>query len=178
MFEPEAVEFIARKVSAASGDARRALDIARRAAELAEIIKAKKSPSKKGTASSSKSTVAMQHVQSAIEEMFSSPKLLAIQACSVHEQMFLNNWNLRRPLLPRCTPMYCSNSFNHTTNSSEYLVSTWISQISSDFGTRCRWAADQYLDDVRWCCRWKEMAFRSSPAPTNRSACRYYGLAE
>lgn len=35
-FEPEAVEFIARKVSAASGDARRALDIARRAAELAE----------------------------------------------------------------------------------------------------------------------------------------------
>ena len=90
MFEPEAVEFIARKVSAASGDARRALDIARRAAELAEIIKAKKSPSKKGTSSSSKSTVAMQHVQSAIEEMFSSPKLLAIQACSVHEQMFLN----------------------------------------------------------------------------------------
>ena len=120
----------------------------------------------------------MQQAQSAIEEMFSSPKLLAIQACSVHEQMFLNNWNLRRPLLPRCTPMYCSNSFNHTTNSSEYLVSTWISQISSDFGTRCRWAADQYLDDVRWCCRWKEMAFRSSPAPTNRSACRYYGLAE
>lgn len=35
-FEPEAIEFIARKVSAASGDARRALDIARRAAELAE----------------------------------------------------------------------------------------------------------------------------------------------
>ena len=35
-FEPEAVEFIARKVSAASGDARRALDISRRAAELAE----------------------------------------------------------------------------------------------------------------------------------------------
>ncbi len=36
LFEPEAVEFIARKVSAASGDARRALDISRRAAELAE----------------------------------------------------------------------------------------------------------------------------------------------
>ena len=32
----------------------------------------------------------MQHVQSAIEEMFSSPKLLAIQACSLHEQIFLS----------------------------------------------------------------------------------------
>lgn len=48
-----------------------------------------KSPSKRG-AHPSKSTVTMQHVQAAIEEMFSSPKLLAIQACSLHEQLFLN----------------------------------------------------------------------------------------
>ncbi|EFX84900.1 hypothetical protein DAPPUDRAFT_194189 [Daphnia pulex] len=93
-FEPEAVEFIARKVSAASGDARRALDISRRAAELAEKgghtnSSPTKSPSKRG-AQSSRSTVMMQHVQTAIEEMFSSPKLLAIQACSLHEQLFLN----------------------------------------------------------------------------------------
>lgn len=93
-FEPEAVEFIARKVSAASGDARRALDISRRAAELAEkgshnISSPTKSPPKRG-AHPSKSTVTMQHVQAAIEEMFSSPKLLAIQACSLHEQLFLN----------------------------------------------------------------------------------------
>jgi len=89
-FEPEAVEFIARKVSAASGDARRALDIARRAAELAEKPdrSPKKSPSKRGTRP--KSTVTMLHVQAAVEEMFSSPKLLAIQACSLHEQFFLN----------------------------------------------------------------------------------------
>merc|ERR1712071_324222 len=89
-FEPEAVEFIARKVSAASGDARRALDIARRAAELAEKPdgNAKRSPSKKSART--KSTVTMQHVQAAVEEMFSSPKLLAIQACSLHEQFFLN----------------------------------------------------------------------------------------
>ncbi len=91
MFEPEAVEFIARKVSAASGDARRALDIARRAAELADAAPppTAKSPAKKSTArkaaagenghSDAKSTVTMRHVQRAIEEMFSSPKLLAVQ---------------------------------------------------------------------------------------------------
>ena len=79
-FEPEAVEFIARKVSAASGDARRALDISRRAAELAENDDEARTPSKKGAkAKASKSTVMMKHVQAAIEEMFSSPKLLAIQ---------------------------------------------------------------------------------------------------
>lgn len=79
-FEPEAVEFIARKVSAASGDARRALDISRRAAELAEKGDEEgiQTPSKKG-AKTAKSTVMMKHVQAAIEEMFSSPKLLAIQ---------------------------------------------------------------------------------------------------
>jgi len=82
-FEPEAVEFIARKVSAASGDARRALDISRRAAELAENDGEARTPSKKGTKpKASKSTVMMKHVQAAIEEMFSSPKLLAIQVRS------------------------------------------------------------------------------------------------
>jgi origin recognition complex subunit 1 len=113
-FEPEAVEFIARKVSAASGDARRALDISRRAAELAENDGEARTPSKKGAKpKASKSTVMMKHVQAAIEEMFSSPKLLAIQvrsfthklkgannsfdtdyiffqACSLQEQIFLN----------------------------------------------------------------------------------------
>ncbi len=48
------------------------------------------------------------------------------------------------------------------------------------FGTKCRLTADRFFDDFRWWWRWKEMAFRSSPAPTNyrarRSASRYQWL--
>ncbi|ORX48224.1 P-loop containing nucleoside triphosphate hydrolase protein [Hesseltinella vesiculosa] len=73
-FEADAVEFAARKVSAVSGDARRALDICRRAVEIVE--------SKQGSV-----TIAV--VNQAIKEMFSSPSVAFIQACSLHQKVFL-----------------------------------------------------------------------------------------
>ncbi|KAI8088830.1 P-loop containing nucleoside triphosphate hydrolase protein [Halteromyces radiatus] len=75
-FEQDAVEFAARKVSAVSGDARRALDICRRAVEIVEQ-------------QSTKKTVTIGIVNQAIKEMFSSPSVSFIQSLSLHQKLFL-----------------------------------------------------------------------------------------
>ncbi|XP_066480711.1 origin recognition complex subunit 1 [Tiliqua scincoides] len=78
-FEEDAIQFIARKVAALSGDARRCLDICRRSTEICEL-------------SSSKSTsglVSMAHVMEAMDEMFSSPYINTIRNSSLQEQIFL-----------------------------------------------------------------------------------------
>ena len=59
----------ASQVAAVSGDARRCLDICRRAVEIADS-RAKK----KGTA-----LVGMSHVDLALQDMFSSPKIRAMK---------------------------------------------------------------------------------------------------
>lgn len=66
MFDPDAIEMAGRKVAALSGDARRALDICRRAVEIAQ-------EEKKGT------KVGLKHVTAAVEEMSSSPMVMAIR---------------------------------------------------------------------------------------------------
>ncbi|RLU18451.1 hypothetical protein DMN91_008808 [Ooceraea biroi] len=63
------------KVSAVSGDARRALDICRRAAEITETRDG--------------STITMQDVNEALSEMIANPKVQAITHCSKFEQIFL-----------------------------------------------------------------------------------------
>lgn len=63
------------KISAVSGDARRALDICRRAAEITEI--------RNGT------TVTILDVNEALSEMITNPKVQAIRHCSKFEQVFL-----------------------------------------------------------------------------------------
>ena len=65
VFEPDAVLLAARKVAAVTGDARRALDICRRATEIAE--------------EEGKSLVGMMEVSSAIQELFSSPLIMAVK---------------------------------------------------------------------------------------------------
>lgn len=62
-------------MAAISGDARRALDICRRAAELAETWGVEK--------------VGLKEIDAAIQEMFASSKVKAISDCSVYEQLFL-----------------------------------------------------------------------------------------
>ncbi|XP_073419746.1 origin recognition complex subunit 1 isoform X2 [Dendrobates tinctorius] len=78
-FEDDAIQLVSRKVAALSGDARRCLDICRRATEICEFS------SKKGELS----LVKMLHVIEALDEMFSSPYILAIRSASVQEQTFL-----------------------------------------------------------------------------------------
>ncbi|XP_049547940.1 origin recognition complex subunit 1 isoform X2 [Anopheles darlingi] len=74
-FNNDAVQLVSRKVAAVSGDARRALDICRRATELCD---------------SSGSIVSMAHVQTVLAEMIASPQVKTIRSCSRIEQMFLH----------------------------------------------------------------------------------------
>ncbi|CAL7938262.1 unnamed protein product [Xylocopa violacea] len=74
-FRAEAVQLVARKVSAVSGDARRALDICRRAMEIAESRDA--------------DMISFQDVTEAVSEMIASAKVQAIKHCSKMEQIFL-----------------------------------------------------------------------------------------
>ncbi|NWT19355.1 ORC1 protein, partial [Vireo altiloquus] len=78
-FEEDAVQLVSRKVAALSGDARRCLDICRRATEICEFARQKRTPE----------VVRMAHVTEAIDEMFSSPYVNAIRNASLHEQIFL-----------------------------------------------------------------------------------------
>ncbi|XP_057298832.1 origin recognition complex subunit 1-like isoform X2 [Hydractinia symbiolongicarpus] len=80
----ENVVLLVDEVAAVSGDARRCLDICRRAVEIAESSMLTTSPRKR-----SKGIVGMKHVESALKEMFSSPKILALQSLSVMETMFM-----------------------------------------------------------------------------------------
>ncbi|XP_042339785.1 origin recognition complex subunit 1 isoform X2 [Plectropomus leopardus] len=79
-FEEDALQLVSRKVAALSGDARRCLDICRRATEICEHSAA--NPSTTGL-------VGMSHVMEALNEMFSSAYITAIKCASVQEQLFL-----------------------------------------------------------------------------------------
>ncbi|XP_045147692.1 origin recognition complex subunit 1 [Echinops telfairi] len=79
-FEGDAIQLVARKVAALSGDARRCLDICRRATEICEFAQQK--PGSPGL-------VTVSNLMEAVEEMFSSSYITAIKNCSVLEQCFL-----------------------------------------------------------------------------------------
>ncbi|XP_015254707.1 PREDICTED: origin recognition complex subunit 1 [Cyprinodon variegatus] len=79
-FEEDALQLVSRKVAALSGDARRCLDICRRATEICEHSAA--DPSAAGL-------VGMVHVMEALNEMFSSAYITAIKCASTQEQLFL-----------------------------------------------------------------------------------------
>ncbi|RAL43099.1 hypothetical protein DM860_009881 [Cuscuta australis] len=84
VFEKPAIEFASRKVAAVSGDARRALEICRRAAELADYRFKKVCPSGAG-----KTLVGMAEVESAIHEMFQAPHIQVMRSCSRFSKIFL-----------------------------------------------------------------------------------------
>ncbi|XP_061681607.1 origin recognition complex subunit 1 isoform X3 [Syngnathoides biaculeatus] len=79
-FEEDALQLVTRKVAALSGDARRCLDICRRATELCEHDSSTTSITR---------LVGMNHVMEALNEMFSSSYITAIKSSSVQEQLFL-----------------------------------------------------------------------------------------
>uniref|UniRef100_A0A8C3VUH6 Origin recognition complex subunit 1 n=1 Tax=Catagonus wagneri TaxID=51154 RepID=A0A8C3VUH6_9CETA len=79
-FEGDAIQLVARKVAALSGDARRCLDICRRATEICEF--SCQMPSSPGL-------VTTAHLLEAVDEMFSSSYITAIKNSSVLEQSFL-----------------------------------------------------------------------------------------
>ncbi|KZV33999.1 origin recognition complex subunit 1-like [Dorcoceras hygrometricum] len=84
-FEEQAIEFASRKVAAVSGDARRALEICRRAAEIADYRSKSMPPSNSDTAV----FVGMGDVEAAIKEMFQAPHIQVIRSCSKLSKIFL-----------------------------------------------------------------------------------------
>ncbi|KAH7560573.1 hypothetical protein JRO89_XS10G0046500 [Xanthoceras sorbifolium] len=88
VFEKQAVEFASRKVAAVSGDARRALEICRRAAEIADY-RIKKLTLAPASASAGTSLVGMADVEAAIQEMFQAPHIQVMKSCSKLSKIFL-----------------------------------------------------------------------------------------
>ena len=80
-FDSDAVQLVARKVAAVSGDARRALDICRRATLISET-KFKQSQEKR-------SVVKVEDVHDALKEIFSSTKFVAVRALPLQQRVFL-----------------------------------------------------------------------------------------
>ncbi|RZC53763.1 hypothetical protein C5167_012617 [Papaver somniferum] len=76
------------QVAAISGDARRALEICRRAAEIVDY-KIKKSSSTLDFSSAGKNHVGMADVEAAIQEMFQAPHIQIIKSCSNLSKIFL-----------------------------------------------------------------------------------------
>ncbi|KAF4346337.1 hypothetical protein G4B88_013068 [Cannabis sativa] len=87
-FEKQAIEFASRKVAAVSGDARRALEICRRAAELTDYH-LKKLSTNPINISEGKSLVGMREVEAAIQEMFQAPHIQVMKSCSKLSKIFL-----------------------------------------------------------------------------------------
>ncbi|GAV59773.1 AAA domain-containing protein/PHD domain-containing protein/BAH domain-containing protein, partial [Cephalotus follicularis] len=87
-FEKQAIEFASRKVAAISGDARRALEICRRAAEIADY-RLKKLTITPNSASAVKGLVGMAEVEAAIQEMFQAPHIQVMKSCSKLSKIFL-----------------------------------------------------------------------------------------
>ncbi|QIX02014.1 hypothetical protein AMS68_007531 [Peltaster fructicola] len=94
--ESDAVQFASRKVAAVSGDARRALDICRRAVEIAEqdVFDQKENaapdtPSKTGLLKSTQGTVTIATVKRAINEATSTPLTAALRSLPLVCKLFL-----------------------------------------------------------------------------------------
>ncbi|XP_073103764.1 origin of replication complex subunit 1 isoform X1 [Elaeis guineensis] len=92
-FEEQAIEFASRKVAAMSGDARRALEICRRAAELADYRLKQMSQSKQSSfpvdTSKGKHLVGMTDVEAAIQEVFQAPHIRIMKNCSKLSKVML-----------------------------------------------------------------------------------------
>eukprot|EP00123_Amoebidium_parasiticum_P009348 comp19413_c0_seq1/m.22492 comp19413_c0_seq1/g.22492 ORF comp19413_c0_seq1/g.22492 comp19413_c0_seq1/m.22492 type:complete len:737 (-) comp19413_c0_seq1:607-2817(-) len=80
IFKPEAINLCTRKIAAASGDARRALDICRYATEIAEA---------KAKSGNANAKVGLEEIDTVIKRMFTSSWVQAITNCSYHERLFL-----------------------------------------------------------------------------------------
>ncbi|KAJ9066865.1 Origin recognition complex, subunit 1, variant 2 [Entomophthora muscae] len=84
-FDPEAVEMCARKVASVSGDARRALDICRRAVEIIELQR-RRAPNGKNC---SEIRVRIATINKAVDDMYKSPAIKYISGCSLHQKVML-----------------------------------------------------------------------------------------
>ncbi|WOL11678.1 origin of replication complex subunit 1-like [Canna indica] len=93
-FEEQAVEFASRKVAAMSGDARRALEICRRAAEIVDYqlkqsLLSGRSSSSLDNSFGGKQLVGMTDIEDAIHEVFQAPHIQMMKTSSKLAKIFL-----------------------------------------------------------------------------------------
>ncbi|WOK98248.1 hypothetical protein Cni_G06958 [Canna indica] len=93
-FEEQAIEFASRKVAAMSGDARRALEICRRAAEIVDYqlkqsLLSGRSSSSIDNSFGGKQLVGMIDIEDAIHEVFQAPHIQMMKTSSKLEKIFL-----------------------------------------------------------------------------------------
>ncbi|KAL6606775.1 hypothetical protein ACP70R_042428 [Stipagrostis hirtigluma subsp. patula] len=90
-FEEQAIEFASRKVAAMSGDARRALEICRRAAEFADyrIKQAQQSGQASSSANRGDAVVCMSDIEAAIQEVFQAPHIQVMKNCPKYGKVIL-----------------------------------------------------------------------------------------
>ncbi|KAM3194713.1 hypothetical protein ACQJBY_071011 [Aegilops geniculata] len=82
-FEDQAIEFASRKVAAMSGDARRALEICRRAAEFADyrVKQFQQVEQTSSSANTGNGFVCMGDIEDAIQEVFQAPHIQVMKNC-------------------------------------------------------------------------------------------------
>jgi cell division control protein 6 len=101
IIQPQAIELCARKVAAATGDLRKALDVCRQAIEMAEI-EAKKKPSagrpavlgeqksnNQSLATTTTPKVTIAHVVKVMNVVFGSPSVQKIRQCNFQQKVAL-----------------------------------------------------------------------------------------
>ncbi|XP_027297947.1 origin recognition complex subunit 1 isoform X1 [Cricetulus griseus] len=129
-FEDDAIQLVARKVAALSGDARRCLDICRRATEICELSH---------NHGNSLGPVTVSHLMEAIDEMFSSSYITAIKNCSLLEQGFLRAIiaEFRRSGLEEATfqQSYSSTVSREPRNTTKSHYTTNLTDIQSTCGS-------------------------------------------
>ncbi|KAI7833237.1 P-loop containing nucleoside triphosphate hydrolase protein [Kickxella alabastrina] len=88
-FGSDAVELCARKISAVSGDARRALDVCRRAVEMVEAEAEEKAVENDSGSSREDLLVTMLVIDRAVKEMYASGQIAFIQSAPLQHKVFL-----------------------------------------------------------------------------------------
>ena len=92
-FSPQAIEYVARKVAAVSGDVRRALELCRRGAEIAAegggVYEGGVVGGDVGGGGEAAAVVTIRNIDQAIKEMFGASHLRLIEACSHLERIVL-----------------------------------------------------------------------------------------
>ncbi|KAJ2376875.1 Origin recognition complex, subunit 1, partial [Coemansia sp. RSA 2603] len=150
-FDDDAVELCARKISAVSGDARRALDVCRRAVEIVEAEWTRRSTASNKQSASDPCLVTMMTIDRAVKEMYASGNVAFIQNASVQQKVFLVALRaaIRKAGVPEVPLGDVAFVHRQLCQMHELTVPTYenISKICSQLGsTRCILAETSLLD--------------------------------
>ncbi|KAJ2455948.1 Origin recognition complex, subunit 1, partial [Coemansia sp. RSA 2337] len=156
-FDADAVELCARKISAVSGDARRALDVCRRAVEIVEAESARESTLAGGKRvrpsedSGQLGLVTMMVIDRAVKEMYASGNVAFIQNASLQQKVFLLSLRaaIRKAGIPEVSLGDVAFVHRQLCQMHELVIPSYdqIAKICSQLGaTRCILTESSILD--------------------------------